>query len=196
MKVPPSLSRFVPIPHRPATGTSGQTFAFLEDVIRLNLGELFPGVEVVGAHLFRVIRDSDMEVPEDGADDLLESVDRTLKQLRHGSPSLLQVEATMPKRVLKILVENVEIEDDVVTATSERLDYADWMALHRLPLPHLKDTVFAPRTLVGDGASRHVDFRRRPRAGLTSCTIRSIRFPRSRRFCSRPPSTRTSSASR
>jgi len=147
VKVPPLLPRFVPVPHPSAPGTSGQTFAFLEDVIRMNLGELFPGVEVVGAHLFRVIRDSDMQVPEDGADDLLESVDRTLKQLRNASPSLLQVEATMPKRVLKILIENVEIEDDVVTSTSERLDYADWMALHRLPLPHLKDGVFAPRTL-------------------------------------------------
>jgi len=94
-----------------------------------------------------------MEVPEDGADDLLESVDRTLKQLRHGSPSLLQVHGTMPKRVLKILIENVEIDDDVVTATTERLDYAGWMALHRLPLPHLKDAVFAPKALWATGQS-------------------------------------------
>jgi len=147
VKVPPRLPRFVPIPARTLAGTSGPTFAFLEDVIRMNLGDLFPGVEVVGAHLFRVIRDSDMEVPEDGADDLLESVDRTLKQLRKGSPSLLEVEATMPKRVLKILAENVEIEDDVVRTTKERLGYADWMALYRVPLPQLHDAVFAPRTL-------------------------------------------------
>ena len=153
VKVPLILPRFVPIPHPSAPGVSGHTFAFLEDVIRMNIGELFPGVEVVAAHLFRVIRDSDMEVPEDGADDLLESVDRTLKQLRHGSPSLLQVHATMPKRVLKILIENVEIDDDVVTATSERLDYAGWMALHRLPLPHLRDAVFAPRALWATGQS-------------------------------------------
>src|SRR4029077_868351 len=153
VKVPPSLPRFVPIPHRPAPGTSGQAFVFLEDVIRTNLGELFPGVEVAGAHLFRVIRDSDMEVPEDGADDLLESVDRPLKQLRNGSPSLLQVEATMPKRVLKILVENVEIEDDVVTTTTERLDDADLIALCRLPLPHLKDAVFAPKVVWTTGQS-------------------------------------------
>ena len=53
-----------------------RTFAFLEDVIRANLGELFPGVEVVGAHLFRVIRDTDIEMRRTSADDLLESVDR------------------------------------------------------------------------------------------------------------------------
>ena len=147
VKLPPTLPRFIPIPCPSAPGTSGHTFAFLEDVIRMNLGELFSGVEVAGAHLFRVIRDSDMQIQEDGAYDLLESVDRTLKQLRHGLLSLLQVEATMPKRVLNILIENFEIEDHVVTSTSDRIDFADWMALYRLPLPHLKDATFSPRTL-------------------------------------------------
>jgi polyphosphate kinase len=74
-------------------------------------------------------------------------VDRTLRQLRRGALSLLEAEASMPARVLNILVENFEIEDDIVTRTATRLDYADWMALHRLPLPHLKDAPFTPRTL-------------------------------------------------
>jgi polyphosphate kinase len=147
VKVPPLLPRFIPIPRHAAHGAA-HTFAFLEDVLRANLGELFPGVTVVDAHLFRVIRDTDMEVP-DGADDLLETVDRTLKQLRHGLPSLLHVESAMPKRVLNILVENFEIKDDVVLRTANRLDFADWRALLRLPLPHLKDTPFVPRTLWG-----------------------------------------------
>jgi polyphosphate kinase len=147
VKIPPALPRFVEVPRASAPGTSGHTFAFLEDVIRLNLGELFAGVEVAGAHLFRVIRDTDLEVREDEADDLLESVDRTLKQLRHGALSLLQVETSMPRRVLNILAENFEIEDDVVTRTADRIDFSDFMSLHRLPLPHLKDPTFTPRTL-------------------------------------------------
>src|SRR5690349_11764354 len=52
---------------------------------------------VKGAHLFRVIRDTDMVVQEDEADDLLETVDRGLRQLRHGVPSMLQVEERMPR---------------------------------------------------------------------------------------------------
>jgi len=140
VKVPALLPRFVPVPRQSHRHNARHTFAFLEDVMRINLGELFPGVPVAGAHLFRVIRDSDMEVP-DAADDLLETVDRTLKQLRHGPPSLLQVEAAMPKRVLDILSENFEIKDDVVMRTANRMDFADWMALHKLPLPQLKDTV-------------------------------------------------------
>jgi polyphosphate kinase len=147
VKIPPSLPRFVEVPGLSAPGTSGQSFAFLEDVIRMNLGDLFSGLDVSAAHLFRVIRDTDLEVREDGADDLLESVDRTLKQLRHGALSLLHVEASMPKRVLNILAENFEIEDEVVTRTADRLDFSDWMSLYRLPLPHLKDTPFTPRTL-------------------------------------------------
>ena len=147
VKIPPMLSRFVSIPQPAAPWASGHAFAFLEDVIRLNLSELFTGVDVAAAHLFRVIRDSDLEVREDAADDLLESVDRTLKQLRHGALSLLQAEKSMPPRILNILLENFEIEDDVVMRTSERLDFSDWMGLHRLPLPHLKDLSFTPRTL-------------------------------------------------
>ena len=146
VKVPPLLPRFVPIPRQSHRLQARHTFAFLEDVMRINLGDLFPGVPITDANLFRVIRDSDMEVP-DAADDLLETVDRTLKQLRHGPPSLLQVESSMPRRVLDILVENFEVKDDVVMRTTDRIDFSDWMALHRLPVSRLKDTPFTPRTL-------------------------------------------------
>ena len=63
--------------------------------------ELFPGTQVKGAHLFRVVRDADLAIEQDEADDLLETVDRSLKQLRHGAISLLQVDADMPPRVLQ-----------------------------------------------------------------------------------------------
>jgi polyphosphate kinase len=150
VKLPALLPRFIPVRHPDTPGTTGYTFAFLEDVIRLNLPALFSGIDVAGAHLFRVIRDADMELPDDGTDDLMESVDRSLKRMRHGALSLLEVEASMPRRVLNILAENFEIEDDVIMRTASRLDFSDWMALHRLPLPHLKDSPFNPRTLWGE----------------------------------------------
>jgi polyphosphate kinase len=158
VKLPPFLPRFIPVSRvSSAPGTSGTVFVFLEDVIRMNLGSLFPGVDVEAAHLFRVIRDTDMEIQDDGATDLLESVDRTLKQLRHGDPALLQVEGTMSERVLNILVENFEIEDDrVVARTDSRLDFSEWMTLHRLPLPHLKDQPFTPRSIWSAAADSNV----------------------------------------
>jgi polyphosphate kinase len=65
-------------------------------------------------------------------------------------PSLLQVDAGMPRRVLKLLMENFEVEDDIVVRSGDRLGFSDWMALHRLPIPSLKDEPFVPRTLWDD----------------------------------------------
>ena len=142
VKVPDILPRFVPLP-----SSEGRVFAFLEDVIRQNLHTLFPEVDVRDAHLFRIIRDTDMEVREDAASDLLESVDESLRKLRDAPPCLLQVESTMPRRVLKILIENFEIKDDIVLHSRDRLGFSDWRALHALPIPSLKDDPFVPRTL-------------------------------------------------
>jgi polyphosphate kinase len=148
VKVPGMLPRFIPLPEGLA-GPGNLTVVFLEDVIRRNLQELFPGTQVESAHLFRIIRDTDMVIQEDEADDLLETVDRGLKQLRYGALSLLQVESDMPRRVLSILIENFEVEEDVVTRTPDRMGYADWEALTRLHRPGLKDPVFTPHTLWG-----------------------------------------------
>ena len=96
-----------------------RTFAYLEDVVRANLSSLFPGTQVRGAHLFRVVRDADLVIQEDEADDLLESVDRSLKQLRWGALSLLEVDERMPPRVLRTLVENFEVGEDIVERTAD-----------------------------------------------------------------------------
>ena len=146
VKVPQMLDRFIPVPAA-LSPHPGQSFVFLEDVIRANLQELFPGTEVQGAHLFRVIRDTDMVIQEDEADDLLETVDRSLKQLRYGALCLLQVEASMPRRVLNILVENFEIDEDIVVRTDDRMEYGDWVQLTRLHRPQLKDPPFSPRVM-------------------------------------------------
>ena len=151
VKVPDRLPRFVPLPERLCVGPSPerpcQTFVFLEDVIRLNISELFPGAQVRSAHLFRIVRDTDMVIQEDEADDLLETVDRSLRQLRYGALSLLHVEASMPRRVLDILIENFEGDEDVVVRTSDRMGLSDWMALTAMHRPALKDAVFQPRPL-------------------------------------------------
>ncbi len=143
VKVPDVLPRFVAIPEAIA-GREGVTVAFLEDVVRANIHELFPGTQVRGAHLFRIVRDADLEIEEDEADDLLESVDRSLKELRHGAIALLQVEADMPARILNILLENFEVGDDIVVRTGDRMGLGDWMQLTRIHRPELKDPPFSP----------------------------------------------------
>jgi polyphosphate kinase len=144
VKVPDVLPRFIPIP---AAIAGGETFAFLEDVVRLHLEELFPGVGVRSAHLFRIIRDTDIVLREEETGDLLESVDQSLRDLRHGPITLLEAEADMPPRVLSILVENFELSESVVLSTRARLAMADWLGLMRIQRPSLKDAPFVPRTL-------------------------------------------------
>ncbi len=112
-----------------ALAEAGRAFVYLEDVIRANVQLLFPDTQVKGAHLFRVVRDADIVIQEDEADDLLESVDQGLKQRRHGALAMLQVEQSMPRRVLDILMENFEIEPENVYRTSDRLGFGDWMEL-------------------------------------------------------------------
>jgi polyphosphate kinase len=145
VKVPGMLPRFIALPDGLAP-TPGTSFVFLEDVIRRNLDALFPGTHIEGAYLFRIIRDTDMVIQEDEADDLLETVDRGLKQLRYGALSLLQVESDMPRRILSILIDNFEIHEDVVVRTSSRLGFGDWHQLTRLPRPALKYPGFTPAT--------------------------------------------------
>src|SRR5262247_2447404 len=146
VKVPDVLPRFIQLPENLAE-PHGQTFVFLEDVIHANMQELFPGTQVKSAHLFRIIRDADLEIEQDEADDLLETVDRSLKQLRHGAISLLQVDAAMPSRVLNILAENFEVADDVILRTAYRMGFGDWLELTRIHRPELKYPPFSPKSL-------------------------------------------------
>jgi polyphosphate kinase len=145
VKLPDVLPRFIQLPE--ALGHGPHTFVFLEDVVRANIHELFPGTQVHGAHLFRIVRDADLAIDDDDADDLLESVDRSLRQLRRGPISLLQVEADMPARVLDILIENFGVNDDVVVRSAERLGFGDWHQLARVHRPDLKDPPFSTRSL-------------------------------------------------
>jgi polyphosphate kinase len=150
VKVPNTLRRFIEIPAHLTGG--GLRFAFLEDAIRMNLHELFPGLDILSAHLFRIIRDSDMLVREEDSDDLLESVGRELRRVRHGALSLLHVEDSMPQRVVDVLTDNFQIESDVVVRSAARLAFADWMRIARLHRAALRDRPLRPRVFWSDSS--------------------------------------------
>lgn len=121
------------------------SFVFLEDVIKSNIQELFPETQIDGIYLFRVIRDTDLVIQKDEADDLLESVEESLRQVRYGALSQLRVEENMPPRVLDILAENFNVEEDVIVRTSDRMGFSDWISLNKIPMPQLKDPPFVPK---------------------------------------------------
>ncbi len=146
VKVPDVLPRFIPIPQALSPGKT-LTFAFLEDVIRANLPALFPGTQVKGSHLFRIVRDADLEIEQAEADDLLETVETSLRRLRHSAVALLQVGSDMPARVLNILIENFGTDEEHVQRTDGRLGFGDWMQLTKIHRPELKDAPFSARSL-------------------------------------------------
>jgi polyphosphate kinase len=150
VKVPDLLPRFVALP-----GASGIfRFAMLEDVIRENLDQLFPGVAIRTAHMFRVLRDMEVLVthPRDMAETLLDVVGRGLQEQRHGPLSLLEVEHGMPSRVLDLLIDNFEASRDVIVQSRGRIGFADWTTLAAIPRPDLQDQPFKPATIWRKGS--------------------------------------------
>ncbi len=141
VKVPPSLGRFVPIP-----GAPGKTleFVLLEKLVEANLDRLFPGMQILGASAFRVTRDADIEIREDEAGDLLDSVAENVRRRRFGAAIRLEVEERCPEAVRELLRGELELEPEDVYAIDGPLGAADLISVLKLDLPQLKDVPYLP----------------------------------------------------
>ena len=140
VKVPPLLPRFVELP-------GGERFVPLEVVIAANLDRLFPGMEIVSHHAFRVTRDADVEIEEDEADDLLEAIQSVLRRRRRGaSPVRLEVDETMSPEVLGLLRRELDVREDEVFTAPGLIDLTALWTLVRLDRPELKYEPWVPVT--------------------------------------------------
>ena len=139
VKVPPVLPRLVQV---------GKTTRYvpLEDLIAAHLTDLFPGMEVVDHHLFRVTRNADIEVDDDETDDLLEALERELVRRRFGPAVRLEVQEDISDEVLDLLVRELEIDERDVLRLPGLLDLTSLFALVDLDRPDLKDEPFVPVT--------------------------------------------------
>ncbi len=150
IKVPNTLPRLVPIKRssggvrKDGTVPYNHYFVWLEQVISANLASLFPGMEVIESHPFRVVRDADMVIQELEAADLLETVEQTVRQRRFGSVVLLAINESMTTRIREILMENLEIERNEVYAIDGPMGYSDLTAIHSIDRFDLKDAPFKP----------------------------------------------------
>ncbi len=138
VKVPPSLPRFVAF-------AEGRAYVPLEDLIAANLHQLFPGMDVVEHHTFRVTRNADLEI-NDGAADLMEALEEELSRKRFSPAVRLEVERNMPEHVLELLMSELELADADVTRLPGPLDLSGLWTLHALNRPDLKDPPFVPLT--------------------------------------------------
>lgn len=138
VKVPPILDRLVSV------GSS--RFVPLEDIIAAHLDELFPGMEVLQHHIFRVTRNEDLEVEEDDAENLLLALERELMRRRFGPPVRLEVEQTIDPYVMDLLERELGVGSNEVMHIPGLLDLTALWALVGLPRDDLKLPSFLPRT--------------------------------------------------
>ena len=117
---------------------------WLGDIIKANLSLLFPGMEVLEAHRFRITRDTDIELQEDEADDLLRVIEENIRQRRFGSVVRLEVASRMPEFMLQTLMENLLVKREDVHVYDGPLGLSDVMSLYDLPLHQLKFKPYYP----------------------------------------------------
>ena len=148
IKVPNNVPRFVAVGAGGSVeGTaSSATFLPLEDLIAAFLPQLFPGLEVLSHHLFRVTRNADLEVEEDRDEDLLQALERELARRRFGPAVRLEVTETMDPQILEVLLTELEMAPHDVLHVPGLLDLSSLWSVYALDRPELKDDPFVPTT--------------------------------------------------
>ncbi|MGQ9490730.1 MAG: polyphosphate kinase 1 [Anaerolineae bacterium] len=146
IKVPTSLPRLVSLPPKADAVRPDHQYRFvwLEQVIAANLGVLFPGYGILAAYTFQVIRDADLEIQEDEAPDLLETIEQGLRQRQFGPVVQLTVDEAMPESMVQLLKENLEVSDQDVYFLQPPLGMSSLWALTNINRPDLKDPPFVP----------------------------------------------------
>ncbi|HEX4270181.1 MAG TPA: RNA degradosome polyphosphate kinase [Rhizomicrobium sp.] len=135
--VPPQLKRFIRLPD---TAPRNVRFIPLEHVIALYLDRLFPGHAVSGWGMFRLLRDSDVEIEEE-AEDLVLLFESLLKRRRRGSVIHMKCSASMPDSLRQFIAEHLDLDDSEIVIVENLMGLSD---LSKLILPERADLVFKP----------------------------------------------------
>ena len=135
VKVPPLLPRFVRIPTSPSANEA--RYVPLEEIIGEFLGQLFPGMQVMQHHAFRVTRNEDLDVDEDEGENLLVALEKELLRRRFGPPVRLEVANDINPEVLDLLMRELDITDEDVYHLPSPLDLTGLSEIAFLKRPEL-----------------------------------------------------------
>ncbi|MCU1494182.1 MAG: polyphosphate kinase 1 [Acidimicrobiaceae bacterium] len=139
VKVPPLLPRFVGL-------GDGERFVPLEQVIAAHLDHLFPEMAVGAFHVFRVTRNADLDLDDGEADDLLAAVEIELRRRRFGRAVRLEVDPSIEREVLEILLSELELGPDDVYESAAPLDLGQLWAIVGMDRPELHEPPWTPTT--------------------------------------------------
>ena len=151
LKVPDTLARLVPIKRSSGGARKDDTipyhhyFVWLEQVIMANLASLFPGMDVVAAYPFRIVRDADVEIQEIEADDLLETMQQSIRKRKFASVVQVEINEEMPSHIRELLIENLEIKPNDVYVLPAPLGLGGlWQLYNHVERHDLKFPVYQP----------------------------------------------------
>jgi polyphosphate kinase len=154
LKVPDTLARLVPVKRSSGAVRKDGTIAYhhyfvwLEQVIAANIALLFPGMEVLAVHPFRIIRDADVEIQEIEADDLLESMQQSIRRRKFGSVVQVTIYDSMSVDIKDLLIENLEIKPGDLFVQTAPLGLAGlWQVYDSVERHDLKYPRYKPRPL-------------------------------------------------
>jgi polyphosphate kinase len=140
--IPQQLNRFIRLPE--AEGDAGLNFVRLETLISTFVEQTFPGYEALGKGMFRVIRDSDIEVEEE-AEDLVQLFESALKRRRRGSVIRLKLDADMPESLQRLVRKELQVDRRGVIAVNGLVGLSQTVELFAPGAPELKFTPFTAR---------------------------------------------------
>jgi polyphosphate kinase len=140
LPIPHQLERFVRLP----STSAGARFLALEQLLTLFIPRLFPGYDLLGQGLFRIIRDSDIEIEEE-AEDLVRLFETALKRRRRGVVIRMEVDGACPAALRNFIAEELQVNDDVIVTCSGLIGYADTSLLILDERPDLKFKPFNAR---------------------------------------------------
>ncbi|BBY29250.1 RNA degradosome polyphosphate kinase [Mycolicibacterium sediminis] len=144
IKVPDNVDRFVELAPRDDDGAT--RFLPMEELISAFLTVLFPGLEIVEHHAFRITRNADFEVEEDRDEDLLQALERELARRRFGSPVRLEIAGDMTENMLELLLRELDVHPGDVIDVPGLLDLSSLWQIYGVDRPELKDPPFVPAT--------------------------------------------------
>lgn len=142
VKIPATLPQLVPVP-RDGAG-DGISFVSLVELIATNLDALFPGMQIVEVHAFRVTRNADLVIQELEAGELLETIEESVRQRQFGFVTRITVNPTMPAPILDDLLANLGAEAADVEIADGPLGLVTLGNLYTLDRPDLKEPPFQP----------------------------------------------------
>jgi polyphosphate kinase len=148
LKVPDTLPQLIPVEvngRNRRAKTREMRFIWLEQLITAHLGELFPGMNIIEAHPFHVTRDADIEIQELEADDLLETIEESVRARKFGDVVRVKVNQEMPDEILEILVSNLEADWRDVYRVQDPLSLVRLKHLLQVDRRDLRDRAFIPR---------------------------------------------------